>query len=303
MNRRAFLKWQLASGLLVAGAPLLGPGRVLADTTPDVAHVTGDPAAATRASVELLGGMGRFVKPGQRVVVKPNMSFPHGPEKGTNTHPEVVSALVGMCKEAGAGSVLVLDNPLSRGETCIERSGILAACEALLPDIVQTPTSSRFYTAARIENAKVMDENRFMTAVLESDVLICAATAKSHSSAGVSLSMKNLMGLIQDRGVMHRIGLDEAIVDLTTKLTPALSVVDAQYVLTTGGPFGPGKVDHERAVIASADPVAADAQTIVSFEWYGRRFRPDQVRHVALAAERGLGSMDMENMRIERLAL
>lgn len=104
MDRRTFLKYQ-AAGLLWAavGAPGLSPLRAaLADAPPDVAVVKGSPAAATRAAVDMLGGMGRFVKPGYKVLIKPNMSFAKGPDSGTTTHPEVVRELLIMCKEAGA---------------------------------------------------------------------------------------------------------------------------------------------------------------------------------------------------------
>ena len=147
MRRRDFLKWQMSGALwLAAGAGLSaapsalsplsfllrGPGEAQAaqtatgeaDGTPDVAVVKGAPAAATHACVGMLGGMGRFVKTGQKVVIKPNMSFASAASLGTNTHPEVVAALVRMCRDAGAASVLVLDNPLAPAEQCIARSGI-----------------------------------------------------------------------------------------------------------------------------------------------------------------------------------
>lgn len=88
MDRRTFLKYQ-AAGLLwaAAGAPGLMPLRAaLADGPPDVAVVKGDPAAATRAAVKLLGGLERFVKPGHKVLIKPNMSFAKGVDSATTTH-------------------------------------------------------------------------------------------------------------------------------------------------------------------------------------------------------------------------
>lgn len=325
MQRRDFLKWQLTGALwLTAGAglpaawsalspgsgPLPGSGKAWAasggpDTAvvPDITVVRGAPAAATHACVGLLGGMGRFVKPGQKVVIKPNMSFASAPGQGANTHPAVVAALVRMCHDAGAASVLVLDNPLAPPEQCLDRSGIRAAC-AEFGDIVQAPTAERFYRPQDIAGAHQMAGNTFLRDALDADVLIAAPTAKSHSSTGVSLGLKGMMGLIRQRGVMHsRYDLDTAIVDLNTKLRAALTVIDGTYVLTTGGPGGPGKVMQENTVIASADPVAADACAVESFTWYGRRFAARQVSHIRLAHERGLGSMDLASRAMARVAL
>jgi uncharacterized protein (DUF362 family) len=161
-----------------------------------------------------------------------------------------------------------------------------------------------FYQEAEIAGAVDMHRNSFMRDVLEADVLIAAPVAKSHSGAGVSLSLKGQMGLILDRGAMHsRYDLAPAIVDLNMRLKPNLAVIDATRVLTTGGPGGPGKVITPGEVIASADPVAADALAVASYEWYGQKLQPRQVTHIRLAHERGLGRMDVENMIIRRVAV
>ncbi|EPR42659.1 protein of unknown function DUF362 [Desulfovibrio sp. X2] len=305
MQRRDFLKWQMSGALwLAAGASLFAPSRLLAAAEPDVGVAKGDPAAATRSAVELLGGMKRFVRPGQKVLVKPNMSFATDAASGAVTHPAVVSAIALMCKEAGASSILVMDNPLASAEACLERTGIRAACRDVGPDIVQAPSAERFFREAAIPGAREMESNVFLREALDADVLIAAPTAKSHSSAGVSLSLKGMMGLVRNRGVMHsRYDLDTAIVDLNTRLKPALVVIDAIYVLSTNGPGGPGKVLREDTVIASADPVAADAYAVEAFEWYGRRFKARQVGHVRQAAERGLGRMDLEALEIRQVTL
>lgn len=304
MNRREFLKWQAKGALLVASGGLMLPSRTLAETEPDVAVTMGKPAAATRAAVELLGGMGMFVKAGNKVVIKPNFSFANPPEAATTTHPEVVRELFIMCKEAGAASVLILDNPLNAAELCLEQSAVRSACESVEKGAVQALDDARFYRESDIPKGKSFKKTEVMTDVLEADVLISAPVAKSHSGAGVSLSMKNLMGLIWNRHVMHsRHDLHEAIVDLASLLKPDLCVIDATRVLTTNGPGGPGKVDKLDTVIASRDMVAADACAVQLSEWYGKRFAPRQVKHIALAHERGLGRMDVENLNVARINL
>ena len=308
MDRRTFLKWQLRGLLgLTAGASLcsladlFAPETVLAEAPPDIAIAKGAPAAAVRAAVSLLGGMGRFVRPGHKVVIKPNMSFAREPESGANTHPEVVREVLVMCREAGAASVRVLDHSLQDAERALALSGIRAACDSVEPGICHHLMNVSFYRKESLPAAREMRENSFMRDVLEADVLIAVPVAKSHSGAGVSLSLKGQMGLIWDRGSMHsRYDLSAAIVDLNTRIKPDLAVIDATRVLTTGGPGGPGKVLTPGEVIASADPVAADAMAVASYEWYGRKMQPRQVGHIRLAHERGLGRMDIENMVTRR---
>ena len=306
MKRRTFLKLPL-QGLLwfAAGSTALSfADSVMASTYPHIAIAQGSPEGATRAAVELLGGMKRFVKPGQKVVIKPNMSFARGPEAGTNTHPDVVREVVRMCKETKAGKILVLDHSLHDPKQSLEMSGILEACNSVEKNICFHLMEERFYRKENIPGGVAMKSNSFMRDALEADVIIAVPAAKSHSGAGVSLSLKGQMGLILHRRVMHyRYNLDESIVDLNTRLKPSLAIIDATRVLTTGGPGGPGKVITPGEVIASADPVAADATAIASYEWYGRKMTPQQVGHIRLAHQRGLGRLDIENLKTQRITV
>ena len=186
MNRREFLKFH-AAGLLwmfAGGTGILLPKKIMAGQVPDLAVAKGSPAAATRAAVELLGGMKQFVKPGNRVVIKPNMSFPSPPERASNTHPDVVRALASMCQEVGAERILVLDHTLAPEELCMERSGIREACKPISEKMVYTPSDESLYKATDIPDGKSMTSTDIMKEVLKSDVLIAAPVAKSHSSAG-----------------------------------------------------------------------------------------------------------------------
>ena len=138
--------------------------------------------------------------------------------------------------------------------------------------------------------------------VLDADVLIAVPVGKSHASAGVSLSMKGMMGLIYDRRPFHgRYDLHEAIADMTMVLKPNLVVIDGTRILSTGGPGGPGKVIPLNVVIASPDMVAADAQMVALGTWYDRRFKPTQVRHIRIAAQRRLGRADVENLKVTNI--
>jgi uncharacterized protein (DUF362 family) len=319
MDRRTFLKWQMKGMALIGTGLIAGetgysllssPQQALAATElqagslPDVAVVKGSPAAATRAAVNMLGGMSRFVKPGQKVVIKPNMSFAQTPDKATNTHPDVVREVLIMCKEAGAGTVRVLDNSLQNPELALQRSGILEACNSVQTGSCHQLLDSAVYVDEPLQQAHDMRENAFMRDALEADVIIAVPVAKSHGSAGVSLSLKGQMGLIFNRSAMHsRYSLSTSIVDLNTRVKPHLAVIDATRVLSTGGPGGPGLVLTPGEVIASADPVAADSTAVASYEWGGRKIAPRQVAYLLEAHNRGLGRMDIENLSIIRNTL
>ena len=309
MRRRDFLKWQLAgAACLASGFSLSNFSSALAaeapNAHPDVVIAKGDPAKATRAAVDMLGGMGRFVKAGHKVVIKPNMSFARKPELASNTHPLVVKEVLVMCKEAGAAKVRVLDHSLQDPEQALILSGIRDACNSVESGICHHLMDASFYQDAVLPYAVEMRSNAFMKDVLEADVLIAVPVAKSHGGAGVSLSLKGQMGLIWERKVMHgRYSLDVSMVDLAQRIKPHLAVIDATRVLTTGGPSGPGKVITPGEIIASADPVAADATAVASYEWYGRVMQPRQVSHIRLAHDRGLGRMDIENLRTKRIAV
>lgn len=305
MNRRTFLKAQaaLAGSALLSGIPFPDASAAAAGT-PDIAIARGAPGAATRAAVDLLGGMAAFVRPGQKVIIKPNMSFVADVDSAANTHPEVVRELLIMCLEAGASSVRVLDHAFRSGRESLEASGILAACNGVREGLCHNLSHSRHYVDITLDAARDMRRNAVMKDVLAADVLIAAPVAKTNSSTGVSLAVKGQMGLVMDRNSMHwRHDLDTAIVDLCQQLRPALSVIDATRVLSSNGPYGPGRVLRPGEVIASADPVAADAMTVASYEWYGRRIAPRQVGHIAMAHARGLGRMDIENLSVRSLTL
>ena len=300
IDRRTFLK-QMRGLACFAGASMLVPASLWAQSKmPDLAVVNGEIEPAVKKAVDMLGGMSRFVKNGNRVVIKPNMSFASGPERAANTHPLVVKTLAQLCRQAGAGRVLVLDNPLAPAEQCIENSGIGAACSAIEKEMAQTVSDPSRFREVEISGAKSLRQTDVMREVLNADVLIAAPQAKSHSGAGVSLSMKGMMGLISNRRVMHRLDLHESIVDLASLLTPDLVVIDASRVLSSGGPGGPGTVLTPKTIIASVDMVAADAYTVSSFEWYGSRYSADQIKHIRMAHQRGLGRMDIDKLKIGR---
>ncbi len=306
-DRRQFLKAGLITSAtaLTGGAGLFFPSNWAYAQSAQYPDVTvahgGDPEAITIAAVQALGGMQRFVKAGDKVVIKPNMSFSSNPARASNTHPAVVKAVAKMCSEAGASRVSVLDNVLNDPSDCLAKSGIAEYCEHIPNVKTNVVKSDRLFREVAVKNGVSIRNMKVVGEVLDADVLIAVPKGKSHSSSGVSLAMKGMMGLIQDRGVFHRNDLHQSIVDMVTVLKPALVVVDGTNILSTGGPGGPGKVIPLNLVIASPDMVAADAQMVALGTWYDRKLQPEQVKHIRLAAERGLGIMDLNKLVIKNI--
>lgn len=301
MLRRTFLKWQMQGAFLAASGALFTLPELQAMEKPVVAVCKGTPASATRAAVMALGGMSRFVRPGQSVVIKPNMSFAATPETALNTNPEVVREVVRLCLEAKAGKILVLDHPLEDATSCLQRSGILKACTAEIPNICYQREAPSFFVETHLSKALEMNSCHILREVLEAQVLISVPVAKSHAATGVSMGLKGQMGLVLDRQIMHsRYNLHHAIVDLNSRIPPQLTIIDATRILLTGGPAGPGSLVTPHEVIASHDPVAADATGIRLYPWHNTGLMPEDVLHVRHAHERGLGRMDIENLYVLR---
>jgi uncharacterized protein (DUF362 family) len=296
MTRRKFLKTTAAGiALGIAGSP----SSLIAKEEVDLAVISGDPVAATKKALEVLGGISRFVKKGQRVVLKPNMSFTRTPEFGATTHPQVVATVAQACMEAGAQQVLVLDHTLQRAELCLERTGIREACKDIPGVYVIALQERKFFREIKIPQGKVLERVEVMKEVLDSPVLINIPVAKSHSATGVSMGIKGLMGLIWDREIFHsQVNMNQALADLATVIKPQLTILDATRALTSGGPGGPGEVKKLNLIIAGIDPVTVDSYGVSVAPWYGQNFKGRQVEHLQIAHQRGLGQIDIEQSKV-----
>jgi len=294
-TRRHFLKTATGFALGLAGPRSVAHGA----GDHDLVVISGDPAAATRKALEALGGIGRYVKKGQRVVLKPNMSFANPPERASTTHPLVVTTVARACMDAGAERVLVLDHPLQTTELCLQRSGIREACKPIRGVYVLGLDERKFFREIRVPQGKVLDRLEVMKEVLDSHVLINLPQAKSHSTTGVSLGIKNLMGLIWNRWSFHTwYNINYALADLLAAIRPHLTILDATRALATGGPGGPGDVLKPNLIIAGTDPVAVDSFGVTVAPWYGQQFKGRQVEHLLVAHQRGLGRIDLDQLRI-----
>jgi uncharacterized protein (DUF362 family) len=296
ITRRKFLK-TAAAGMALG---LVGrPSFLEAKEEYDLVAISGEPVAATRKALEAMGGISRFVKKGHRVVLKPNMSFSRTPDFSATTHPLVVATAAQACIEAGAQQVLILDHTLQRAEFCLERTGIRDACKNIPGVHVLALQEKKFFHEIKIPQGKVLERVEVMREILDSQVLINIPVAKSHSATGVSLGMKGLMGMIWDRESFHsQYNINQAIADLATVIKPQLTILDATRALASGGPGGPGEVKKPNLVIAGIDPVAVDSYGVTVVPWYGQNFKGRQVEHLLVAYQRGLGKIDIDQLKI-----
>ena len=255
-----------------------------------------DPAKLTRAAVNALGGMGKLVKRGDFVVIKPNIAWNQPAEVAATTNPLVVAELVKMCKEAGAGRILVIDHCIDRpSEMVLGLTGIMAAGTAAGADVTAAQNESDFRTI-EIPKGKAMKSDTCIKDVLKADVFINVPIAKTHGMTKLTLGMKNLMGCTWDRQAWHQNALDQCIADYATAIRPDLTVLDANRILLTGGPKGPGKTKDVGKVIAGVDPVAVDAYGATLFG-----MKPEQIGHIRLAHEMGVGEIDLAKVKIKNV--
>jgi len=303
INRREFL--QNTVGVVMGSAVVMAfPGSsVHAVEAPELVVVKRKgPAGAVRRAIQLLGGMERYVSRGDHVVIKPNIGFPNPPSWGSTTHPEVVAELARQSIQAGAAQVLVLDHPIRQPTVCLEKSGIRDSVKGIPKTHAFVLADRKFFRKVAVPRGKQLRSVDILRDVIDADVLINAPVAKSHMSTGVTLGMKNLMGVIWDRYSFHSVyDIDQAIADLSTVVRAKLTVVDATQAMIQGGPSGPGRKQMLDIIVAGEDPVAVDAYAVTLASWYGAQFEGRQVRHIAAAHRMGLGEMDVKKVRIRKV--
>ena len=316
MRRREFIQWATLGSMAVLGLPGCG-GKSSADVgippqrqpaAPPTASVasSGNPAMVVvngadpddliERGLQAMGGIGRFVKPGQSVVIKPNFSVPRTPDQAATTNPMMVAALVKRCQAAGAKSVKVIDYPFTNAQMCLENTGIRRAVESAGGKVYAiNKLSTEFYTASNA-GGSVLQQLQYSRDVLEADVFISFPILKHHNGTGLTMGLKNMMGLVWDRGFFHRTDLHQTIAELAAFKRPNLVIMDAVRGITTHGPMGPGTIKEYNQLIFSVDPVAADAY---GAELFG--MKAADVPHIGIAAGLGVGTVNWKSLNPVRV--
>ena len=306
MERRNFLK-NLTLGALAGGLAAKVPGALasenvlpgpMAGIADLVAVKGGEPAQMFDKAMEAMGGLNRFVKKGQKVVVKPNIGWDVPPERAANTHPGLIGHIVKRCLEAGAAEVFVFDNTCDNWLKCYSTSGIEEAVKKAGGKVVPG-NDEKYYKPVNVAG-RVLKNASVHELILNCDVFINVPVLKHHSSADVSISMKNLMGIVWDRRWWHRNNLHQCIADFAGFRKPDLNVVDAYRVMMKNGPRGVSEADVKimKSLIVSTDIVAADAAAsrLLGID-------PTQIGHIRLAHEMKLGTMDFSSLNIQRITI
>lgn len=301
MDRRDFLRQVAAFSAAAAAVPLIKIPVSAQTTAPSATPlvVTGksaDYTDLTRKVIAKLGGMRQFVKAGDKVVIKPNIGWDRTPEQGANTHPLIIVTLVQLALDAGAKQVQVFDRSCDDTRRSYATSGIKAAVEAMKDPRVSCPycDDARFIPV-KIDNGQAIHEWQLYKDALEADCYINVPIPKHHSMAKLTLSMKNIMGICGgSRGQLHQ-QHPEKMVDLNMVIRPKLTVIDATRILLRHGPKGGDLADVQKldTMIASTDPVAADAQATTLFN-----MKPEDIPCTVAAFKRGLGQIDLSKVNL-----
>lgn len=297
MDRREFLKFAAITGVgfSVAGIEKITQCAEVPDKTDLVVAHGASPAAITRAAIDAMGGIKKFVSRGDVVVVKPNIGWDRLPEQAANTNPEVVATVVKLCFEAGARKVKVFDRTCNDPRRCYVQSGIAPAASSLGAEV--SHIDERKFKEMKI-NGQAMKLWPLYTELFEADKIINIPIAKHHGLAKLTMSMKNWMGIMGGKRSSIHQKIDESLADLSLVIKPTLTILDAVRILTANGPQGGDLKDVRKmdTVIAGVDQVAIDSYGATLFGMKG-----SDLGYVRIGDKMGLGKMDLSKLRIKKI--
>ncbi len=305
IGRREFVKRTAKIGFsAIIGGSVLSPFSCSPAAKCDIAIASGsDYLSGTRKAVELLGGMEKFVKNGSRVAILPNTQSRH---PGSYTKPDIVRAVIRMCKEAGAAEINCLSWLTSKywEDTGLDKAVKEEGANLKLID----RDDESLFKSVPIPKGVALKEAQIMKEFFNNDVFIDMPITKDHAGNKFTGTMKNLMALnfsvnnrtfhkenwTTDQSAIEH--LDQCIADLNTVIEPTLCVVDATEFITTNGPFGPGKLVKPQKVIAGKDRVAIDAYCTTLWG-----LEPKDIIMINKAYEHQLGQIDLQKVKIEEI--
>jgi uncharacterized protein (DUF362 family) len=301
MNRREFISSSVKAGLISGAALSLGnfsslfPSPLVFNTEYQLAAIKGaEPDTMFDEAIKVFGGMKNFVKAGQTVVVKPNIGWDVTPERAGNTNPLLINRIIKHCFDAGAKNVYVFDHTCDNWRKTYSNSGIESAVNDAKGKIVSGESES-YYQDVTVSHGKKLKKAKVHELILESDVFINVPILKHHSSTDLTIGMKNLMGVVWDRGYWHQNNLHQCIADFAAFRKPDLTVVDAYNVMKRNGPRGVSKEDivTMKSLLLSTDIVAADA---AAAKLFGRN--PSDIDYIKMADAMKVGTMQLDSLSI-----
>lgn len=313
MKRRDFIDKTFKAGFLAAsaipltnlaypvyaGTGVLQKEKFLKTKYDLVAVKGGEPVPMFDKAIESLGGMKAFVKKNQTVVVKPNIGWDVVPEKAANTNPLLVNRIIRQCFDAGAKDVYVFDHTCDVQNRCYANSGIEKAAKDAGAKVV-TGANESYYHEVQIKGAKVLKTAKIHELILESDVFINVPILKHHGSSGLTISMKNLMGIVWDRWFWHQNDLHQCIADCALYRKPDLNIIDAYFVMKKNGPRGISRDDvvEMKSQIVTTDILAGE---VAAAKLFGAD--PDEIPYIKMADELKIGTKDLTKLSINRIKM
>jgi len=313
VNRRDLLKLWGPAALACAATAALGAGlggRAGRHRPPDRSNVPRppdwrlDPSAPGRVAIAsgagpranvaqalaAMGGIESFVRPGDRVAVKPNCAWDRRPEQAANTNPELIGEIVRLCLAAGAASVVVLDNTCHDPARAFARSGIEEATLAAGGTVANQKSTG---VVSMNLGGTILGDWEVLQPIIAADRLINVPVVKHHSLARGTLGMKNWMGAVVGRRPSMHQRINQICAELGAAFRPTLTVIDATRVLTGGGPTG-GSLDlvrNDDLIAVATDPVAADAWGATLLD-----FTAAELPYLSIAERLGLGTTDWQSV-------
>ena len=315
MERRNFLRTAVLG--TIAGVAGIKNSKLLAwnnrpgaetpqpDGIPDlVAVMGGEPGQLYARAIQEMGGMKRYIKPGMKVVVKPNIGWDKAPEFAACTNPILVAAIVRDCLAAGASEVKVFDHTCDQWRGCYENSGIQEAVLQAGGKMVNAH-EERDYRETDLPAGIRMKKAKIHEALLDCDAWINVPILKNHGGARMTICMKNYMGIVWDRRYIHSNDLQQCIADAATfAKRPVLNIVDAYRIMTQNGPKGRSLEDVQtpKALFMSSDIVAVDTAATQFFNQFSSMSIQD-ASHIVLAEKHKLGTTNLDKLNIKRIIL
>lgn len=298
LTRRTFNKGVAVAGAIgIAGGIKLEAGTEAAD----MVSVEGkDFAKVTAEALNAFGGITSVVKPGKSVGLLVNTI---GSGKGSVTGLDVIRETVKQCREAGASKVTVID---WRDQKRLELNKMLALFSELKLDYNYLDlANAEIWKTVDIPRGEQIKSVRVCKAIYDVDVFIAMPIFKHHGGAEYSGALKLYMGITHqedNRTIFHRERgkyLQQCVADVHTALRPAdLYIADATEIITTRGPFGPGKMAYPNKVVVGKDPVALDTYLAPVLN-----IDPKTSPQITGAAKHGVGTNDLSQVKIKELKL
>ena len=269
-----------------------------------VAVLGGEPEDMFRKAIAEMGGMSKFIKKGDKVCVKPNIGWDQPIEMAANTNPKLITEIIKQCFDAGASQVRVFDHTCDDWRKSYANSGIEEAAKNAGAEVVPAHQES-YYRSVSLPKGRSLKSTKIHQAILDSDKWINVPVLKNHGGAQLTISMKNYMGIVWDRGFFHANDLQQCIADVCTyEKKPVLNIVDAYRLMKTSGPRGRSLSDVvlSKGLFISPDIVAVDTAAANFFN-QAREMPLENVTHISKGQELGVGSMDLDKLNIKRVRI